>query len=1103
MPDNIVLNPGSGGATLATDEAGTPLRHFQYVKLADGTPDSTAAIVGDSTFGLDVDVTRLPADTLFSGNISAIGAAVEANTDRGEGALGVQITGTWAATLAFEGRVDTTAAWQPIQVWDVVNRQLVSQTTSNGLYAASVAHLNTVRVVASAFTSGTATVTFLATRGAVAVPAEVQPVSGTVGATQSGSWSVTADTELPTAAALADGAANPTTPTVGSATLAFNGTTWDRVRGDVTNGLDVDVTRVQGNVTVVQPTAANLNATVTGTVGAAQSGSWSVTADTELPAAAALADGAANPTAPTVGAAGLVFNGTTWDRARGDVTNGLDVDVTRVQGNVTVVQATAANLNATVTGTVNAAQSGAWNVTADTELPAAAALADDAANPTTPTVGAATLVFDGTAWDRARGDTANGLDVDVTRVQGTVATNLAQIGGTAQSGANVVDTTNSALRVNVVAGGGSGGTSSSFDAAFPATGTAAGYSDGTNMRSARVFDTDTGAGTQFVLGVNLRQSASGGSVEAGTASTPLRIDPTGTTTQPVSGTVTANQGGSWSVDTELPAAAALADAAANPTTPTVGAATLVFNGTTWDRARGDTTNGLDVDVTRVQGTVATNLAQIGGTAQSGANVVDTTNSALRVNVVAGGGSGGTSSNFGAAFPGTGTAAGYSDGTNMQGARVFDLDTGAGTQFVLGVNLRQAASGGSVELGTSSTPLRVDPTGTTTQPVSGSVTADTELPAAAALADGAANPTTPTVGSATLAFNGTTWDRVRGDATNGLDVDVTRLPADTLFSGTIAALDAAVEANTDRGEGALGVQIKGTWTATLAFEGRVDTTAAWQPIQVWDVVNRQLVSQTTSNGLYAISVAHLNTVRVVASAFTSGTATVTFLATRGAVAVPAEVQPISGTVGATQSGSWSVTADTELPAAAALADGAANPTTPMVGASTLAFNGTSWDRVRGDTTNGLDVDVTRVQGNVTVVQATAANLNATVTGTVNATQSGTWTVVDGGAGKTLKRAVVSLTATGTVIAAVSGRRLKVYQYAIQSRNDGMTARFRDGTAGSNLGLEWSLNTREGVSSGPVNPPAFLFATTAGNSLDAVLSGTGTVWIEVSYWDDDTA
>jgi hypothetical protein len=39
------------------------------------------------------------------------------------------------------------------------------------------------------------------------------------------------------------------------------------------------------------------------------------------------------------------------------------------------------------------------------------------------------------------------------------------------------------------------------------------------------------------------------------------------------------------VDTELPAAALLADAMTNPTTPTVGAAIKAYNGVTWDRLR--------------------------------------------------------------------------------------------------------------------------------------------------------------------------------------------------------------------------------------------------------------------------------------------------------------------------------------------------------------------------------------------------------------------------------------------------------------------------------------------------------------------------------------
>lgn len=76
-----------------------------------------------------------------------------------------------------------------------------------------------------------------------------------------------------------------------------------------------------------------------------------------------------------------------------------------------------------------------------------------------------------------------------------------------------------------------------------------------------------------------------------------------------------------------------------------------------------------------------------------------------------------------AIPSSSTQVGGSDGTNLQPVRVFDLDSGGGVQYVLGVGLRKAASGGSVELGTSSDPIRIDPIGTTTQPVSGTVTAN--------------------------------------------------------------------------------------------------------------------------------------------------------------------------------------------------------------------------------------------------------------------------------------------------------------------------------------------------------------------------------------------
>lgn len=75
--------------------------------------------------------------------------------------------------------------------------------------------------------------------------------------------------------------------------------------------------------------------------------------------------------------------------------------------------------------------------------------------------------------------------------------------------------------------------------------------------------------------------------------------------------------------------------------------------------------------------------------------------------------GGTASNFGDPFPVPGTAVGFDDGTNMQGARVYDVDTGAATEYVLGTVLRASESGGSVETGTPTHPLHVQIQGSNT------------------------------------------------------------------------------------------------------------------------------------------------------------------------------------------------------------------------------------------------------------------------------------------------------------------------------------------------------------------------------------------------------
>ena len=107
----------------------------------------------------------------------------------------------------------------------------------------------------------------------------------------------------------------------------------------------------------------------------------------------------------------------------------------------------------------------------------------------------------------------------------------------------------------------------------------------------------------------------------------------------------------------------------------------------------------------------------------------------------------------------------------------------------------------------------------------------------------------------------------------------------------------------------------------------------------------------------------------------------------------------------------------------------------------------------------------------------------------------------GVPKTQRRAVVSLGASGIVIAAVTGKRLKVYAYSLQSRNDGMTVQLTDGLGGTNLTHIWTCNAREGVISPIAVPLTYYFATTAGSLLYAVVTGGGTIDIDLSYWDDD--
>lgn len=172
--------------------------------------------------------------------------------------------------------------------------------------------------------------------------------------------------------------------------MVFDGTNWDRMLGNQTDGVLVNL-GTNNDVTV---TSGNI--TVSGTVAATQSGTWNInniSGVISLPTGAAteatLAALNAKVTAVNTGAVVISSGSIT-------VTNAAGASAVNIQdgGNSITVDG-----SVSITGTP----------TVDTELPAVAALADTVANPTTTTVGTNPSIYNGTTWDRWRTATiANG-----------------------------------------------------------------------------------------------------------------------------------------------------------------------------------------------------------------------------------------------------------------------------------------------------------------------------------------------------------------------------------------------------------------------------------------------------------------------------------------------------------------------------------------------------------------------------------------------------------------------------------------------------------------------------------------------------------------------
>lgn len=333
---------------------------------------------------------------------------------------------------------------------------------------------------------------------------------------------------LPAGASPSTGESNTNTnlSRIGAYNYVFNGTTWDRWTGGVTqSGTWTTQINQGGNTATVSAGGAlkvdgsavtqPVSGTVTANIGTTNGLALDATVTGRLPAGASPANGESNTNTnlSRIGAFNYVFNGSTWDRWTGAVSGTVTANLGTLNG---------AALDASVTGLQVAQASTTSGQKGGLTLGAVTTGAPSYTNGQTSPLSLTTAgevrvsVTSGSSGNGAASNTGAAVPAQADYTGINVAGNLR-----GQSGANPGAGTVFAAHVAIVDGsgnqvtafGGSGGTASNIGSAVPAQGTYAGFNDGTNLQGARVFDLDSGAGTQYGLGVNLRKSASGGSSE--------------------------------------------------------------------------------------------------------------------------------------------------------------------------------------------------------------------------------------------------------------------------------------------------------------------------------------------------------------------------------------------------------------------------------------------------------------------------------------------------------------------------------------------------------------------------------------------------------------
>ena len=332
------------------------------------------------------------------------------------------------------------------------------------------------------------------------------------------------------------------------------------------------------------------------------------------------------------------------------------------------------------------------------------------------------------------------------------------------------------------------------------------------------------------------------------------------------------------------------------------------------------------------------------------------------------------------------------------------------------------------------------------------------------------------------------------------------PTDRVASGTITALNANVPISA-AGIGDVGVTITGTWSATLTFQGTIDASN-WFTVQAMPLPVTQTSttsSSTTTNGQFTVPLAGLNQFRVTATAFSSGTVTVTLEGNESAATTTGIHTVQQGTAAnlqatATQgpaaslSGAWptEITDGTHGPAAVKAASTGAAAADPslVVALSPNSPLPTGANVVGAVTQSG---GPWTVSGTVTVTQTTPSNLQGEVAGLAAAGSApvGNPVQIGGSDGTNIRTLLTDTSGRQEVVGAAASGAAVAGNPVLIAGSDGTDARsistdasghpviVGDGTAGSPAGGVVSVQGVVGGTALPVSGTVTASGTVTSN------------------------